>query len=301
MGSFSLGIGEIYSVACAAIWAFATILFRKGGERVPPVALNVFKDVIALVLFLVTLPLLGVPLLGGGHATRDWVILLVSGAMGIGIADTIFFASLNRLGAVGSSIINSLYSPMVVAAAALYLREPLRTALIAGAVLMVGAILIGTWAPGAAQPRPDRRRALEGIGLGVLSMALMAVGIVLAKPVLTRTDPWWAATVRVIGGVALLALQALASSSARREVLACFRPQRVWRLTMPAAVIGGYVGMVIWVMGFKYASASTAGVLNQTNGIFVLLFAALLLGERITTRKVVAIAMAFAGAVVVVL
>jgi drug/metabolite transporter (DMT)-like permease len=301
MGPFSFGAGEIYSVACAAIWSFSTILFRKSGEQVPPVALNVFKDVIALVLFLGTLPLLGLSLLGPGHPVADWAILLVSGAMGIGIADTIFFASLNRLGAVGSSIINSLYSPMVVAAAALYLNEPLRAALLAGTALMVGAILVGTWSPGAAGPRPDRRRAAEGIGLGLLSMALMAAGIVLAKPVLTRTNPWWAATVRVVGGVTLLAVQALASPAARREVLACFRPHRVWRLTVPAAIIGGYLGMVIWVMGFKYASAGVAGVLNQTSGIFVLLFAALLLDERITTRKVVAIGLAFAGALVVVL
>jgi drug/metabolite transporter (DMT)-like permease len=134
----------------------------------------------------------------------------------------------------------------------------------------------------------------------VVSMALMAVGIVIAKPVLNQVDPWWAATVRVLGGTLFLAGQGLLPRH-RPAVRACFRPSPVWRLTVPAAVIGAYVAMVIWVMGFKHTAAGIAGVLNQTSNIFVLILAALFLRERITARKVAAIALAFVGAVVVVL
>jgi len=302
--------GEFYSLACAVIWAVAIIMFRKGGEKVTPVALNFFKDAVALALFLITLPLIGRSLAPPEYGWREWGTLLVSGALGIGIADTLFFASLNRLGAVGSAVVDSLYSPFVVLCAFLYLHEPLRLPVVAGAGLMVAAIIIGT-AQGAAPPdgppaaasaaaHPQRREAAVGVLLGLAAMALMAIGIVLAKPVLNRVDPWWAATVRVIGGTALLAVQALFPKH-RAAVAACFRPSRVWRLTIPAAVFGAYIAMIIWVVGFKYTAAGTAGVLNQTSSIFVLILAALFLRERITPRKVVAIGMAFAGAVVVIL
>jgi drug/metabolite transporter (DMT)-like permease len=308
-----LTTGEFYSLACALIWAGAIILFRKGGEHVPPVALNFFKDSVALALFLVTLPLIGKSLAPPEYGWREWVTLLVSGALGIGIADTLFFASLNRLGAVGSAIVDSLYSPMVVLCAFLYLGEPLRLPVVVGAGLMVGAIIIGTAQAGsvtAAPPdgppavpaaaHPARREAALGVLLGLGAMALMAIGIVLAKPVLNRVDAWWAATVRVIGGTAFLAVQALFPRN-RAAVAACFRPSRVWRFTVPAAVFGAYFAMVIWVLGFKHTAAGVAGVLNQTSSIFVLILAAIFLRERVTWRKAVAIGLAFAGALIVVL
>ncbi len=215
--------GEFYSVACSAVWALSVILFRKAGESVSPVALNFFKDCIALVLFLATLPVLGLSLTTNRYGAGDWLVLLASGAIGIGIADTVFFASLNRLGAVGTSIVNSLYSPFVVLFAFLYLREPVGATLLAGAALMMLAILVGTWEPPQAGERQDRRRLVEGAALGVLSMALMALAIVLCKPVLDRVEPWWAATVRCLGGVAFLVLQGLVSRD-RRVLISCFRP-----------------------------------------------------------------------------
>ncbi|MBI5526341.1 MAG: DMT family transporter [Deltaproteobacteria bacterium] len=287
--------GEFFSVACALVWAIATILFRKGGEHVPPVALNLFKDAVGLVLFLVTLPIIGVRLLDPSHPPSDWAILLASGALGIGIADSLFFAALNRLGAGRLSIVASLYSPAVVVFAFLYLGEPLGLAIVSGAALMMGAVVVGTWEPARTAARADRKMLAEGVALGLVSVTFMAAGIVLAKPVLNTADPWWAATVRLIGGTALLCLQALTRQN-RGSVRACFTPNASWRFTVPAAFIGAYVAMIMWVVGFKYTSAGIAGVLNQTNVIFALILGALFLGEPVTLRKVLAVVLAFAGA-----
>jgi drug/metabolite transporter (DMT)-like permease len=297
---FAMGAGEICSLTSALIWATAVILFRKCGETVPPVVLNFFKDAIALVLFLITLPLLGVSLAPEEARLGDWLTLLASGAIGIGIADSIFFASLNRLGAMGSAVVDCLYSPFVVVAAFAFLGEPLRLPLVAGVGLMMGAILIGTSPGGARERQGDRRVIIVGVAMGALAMALMAVGIVIAKPVLERVDVWWATTVRIIGGTGFLAIQCMTPTN-RRALLAACRPSRAWRFTVPASVIGAYVAMVIWVMGFKLTTAGTAGVLNQTSSIFVLILAAVFLRERLTVRKAAGIVTAFAGAVVVVL
>ena len=103
--------GEFFSTFCAVLWAVAIILYRKCGERVPPVALNVFKNTIAAVLFPLTMIVLGIPLFPSESTLTDWAVLLLSGAIGIGIADTCLFASLNRIGAGRSAIVESGYSP----------------------------------------------------------------------------------------------------------------------------------------------------------------------------------------------
>jgi drug/metabolite transporter (DMT)-like permease len=292
-------IGEFYSLLCALFWATAVIFFRKAGEQAPPVALNLFKGATALVLLVPTMMLVDTAPWTTGHTAQDWLVLVGSGVIGIGIADTLFFASLNRLGAGRSAIVNCLYSPLVVVCSAVLLGESVGLALLGGMGLMVCAILLESNPFSASTAsQVERREQRTGVALGVASMVMMAVGIVLAKPVLERSDVLWASVVRVAGGTAfagLLGLHPKHHAAVRRT----FTPSRQWRFTLPGAVIGSYLAMVVWLAGMKYTSAGVASVLNQTSALLVPLLAALFLGEALTRRKLSAVALGFGGAVLV--
>ena len=293
--------GEFYSLLCAVFWAIAVIFFRKSGERTPPLALNLFKGVTALVLLVPTMLLVDTGPLIMQHATSDWVLLAASGMIGIGIADTLFFASLNRLGAGKSAIVDCLYSPLVVLCSAVLLSEPIGIALAVGVVLMVAAILLGSNPFSRSASSPAQRRDQQlGVALGVVAMLAMAVGIVIAKPVLEHSAVLWASVVRVASGTAFVAVQSLHPKhfAAVRQI---FRPSRQWRYTVPGAVMGTYLAMVVWLAGMKYTSAGVAAVLNQTNTLLIPLLAVPALGEKLTGRKLIAIALGFGGAVVVTL
>jgi drug/metabolite transporter (DMT)-like permease len=315
-------VGEIYSALSALLWASAVIFFRKSGEQVPPVALNVFKGAVALVLFLVTMLVLRTPFSPPESSRADWLTLLASGAIGIGIADSLFFASLNRLGASGAAIVDCAYSPCVVICARVYLGEPLRLTLLVAMALMVSAILVGTWERGAAAtsepgpvppspvigtwqpplhpPTADAGQRRIGVAFGLLSMFLMAVGIVLAKPVLNRSNVWWSTPLRVVGGQLLLSVQALLPAH-RASVARAFRPGRRWLHMLPSAVLGSYLAMVAWIAGMKHTRAGIAGILNQTSTLFMPLLAAVFLREKLTRRKLLAVGLGFVGALVVTL
>lgn len=290
--------GESLSLACAFTWAIAVMFYRKSGEHVQPVALNLFKNSVGLALFLVTLPLLGIPMLPADQGRQEWLVLFASGAIGIGVADSLFFASLNRLGASNSAIVDCLYSPFVVLCAWLYLHEPIGLPVLLAMALMAGAILVANWEPRRAPSTLNRSQIVQGVALGIVAMLLMAVGIVLAKPVLAHANPWWVTAVRLLGGAALLGVHGLMRSQ-RADVVRCFRPNRAWWFTVPAAVIGSYVALILWIFGMKYTYASIASVLNQMSTIFIVILAGIFLKERISARRVAAIVMAFAGAVIV--
>lgn len=290
-------LGELYSLACALFWAIAVVLFRKGGEQVPPVALNCFKGAIAILCFGLTMPLAGVPFFPAERTWQEWTTLLVSGAMGIGIADSLFFASLNRLGASASAVVDCLYSPFIILLAFFYLGDPLRPTLLVAMTLMVSAILLLTWEPKAAATPTDLRRRRQGVLLGVLSMLFMAGGIVMTKPVLERTPVLWATPVRIVGGQLFILLNALRRNE-RRAVLAAFRPSRQWLVTIPSALLGSYLAMIVWIAGMKYASVGVAGVLSQMSTLFVPILAAIFLKEKLTHAKVLAVLLGFVGALV---
>ena len=300
MSDHPLHSGEFYSALCAVFWAVAVILFRVSGRVLPPMALNLFKNTLGFALVALTLLFMGPGWFPADQDAVAWITLLASGVLGIAVADTLFFASLNRLGAGRSAIVDCLYSPFVVLCAFVYLGEPLGFELVIAVLLMVGAILIGTYEPrqaGATSQRWDRE-TVEGVAMGAASMLLMAMGIVLAKPVLNTSSPLWATGVRFGGGMAFLLVQG-ALPRYRVQVRRAFTPSRDWRITLPAAFIGTYVAVILWTMGMAYTQTSVASVLNQMSALFVLPLAWLILKEPLGARQWIAIGMGVgAGALV---
>jgi drug/metabolite transporter (DMT)-like permease len=290
-------VGELLSVLAALIWAFSVVLFRLSGRSIPPLSLNVFKNSIATLLLGLTL--LATARSGFPQApARDYALLALSGVLGIALADTLFFKSLNLVGAGLSQVIGCCYSPLVVLISAAALRERLSVGDAIGACLILaGVALSAAREPPAGVTRADLRR---GTLMGVLAFALMAVGVVVAKPVLDRSPVLWSSTVRMVAGVAAL-LGLVVVSPGRRSVWSAFRPSSSWKFAIPGSVLGAYLAMVVWIAGIKYTLASTASILNQTSAVFVLPIAAVALHERITVRKLAAVALALGGVATVTL
>ncbi len=292
-------VGEVCALGAALCWALALIMFKKTGEHVSALALNLFKNVVGLVLLCLTLLVAPVDEQALASATtRDVLILCFSGVVGIAIADTLLLEALRVLGVGLISIVECLYSPFVLLFAFLLLAEPLTTSHYVGGALIIVGVLIAS----RKEPVPGRtpRQLVYGVVLGAMSMALMGYGIVIAKPILEAKDfpliP--ATTIRLVAGTLLLALYAWVSP-ARRNHFAAFRPTSLWRLSVPGSVLGTYLAMVLWMAGFKFANASIAAILNQTSVIFAIILASLILKEPFTRRKLAALTLAFAGVVVV--
>ncbi|UCG31608.1 MAG: DMT family transporter [Phycisphaerales bacterium] len=294
-------IGQTCALLAALTWAFALVLFKRSGERISPVALNLFKNTVGLVLLAVTLLLMGDGFgLLGTYPREDIYILLISGFLGIALADTVFFHALNLLGVGLISIMDCLYSPLVVLCSFLMLQEKLTVYHYVGGALVLGGLLVSSQHP----PPAGRTRGqiVLGMSCAVAGLVMMAVGIVMAKPVLEIMDfpLFWATTLRLLAGTAALALLALGSPR-RRELWSVFRPSAVWWYCVPGSVLGAYLAMVTWVAGFKYTYASVAAILNQTNALFAVVLATLILKEAFTRRKFVALVLAFCGVVLVTL
>ncbi len=108
-----VALGKTLALLAPVSWSFAIIMFRVTGLKVPPLALNLFKSVLALILFTLTILILGRNF-SGGATTRQINMLLVSGVIGIAVADTLFFMCLNRVGAGMQAIVNTSYSPITI-------------------------------------------------------------------------------------------------------------------------------------------------------------------------------------------
>jgi drug/metabolite transporter (DMT)-like permease len=290
-------LGQTCALLAAVNWAFALILFKRSGETIPPIALNLFKNTLGLILFALTLVVTGDGLAAlREQSTSDIAWLLFSGFLGIAVADTLVFYGLNLIGVGLTSIVDCLYSPFIVGFAWLLLGERLTPYhYLGGAFIVMGVFVSSRHAP---PPNRTRTELVVGMGLIAAALASMAFGIVIVKPVLERFPLVWTATLRLLAGTVPLAVFALISSDRSRHWSA-FRPAPVWKSSLPASVLGTYAALLLWIAGFKYTHATVSAILNQTSVIFALVLATLILKEPFTRRKFAAVTLATVGVALV--
>ena len=283
-------LGEMLSIGSALAWATAVIIYKRLGETLPPLTLNLVKNLLVLGMLALTVLVLGtappqLDALGLG-------VTLLSGVLGMAFADSLYFAALNRLGASRAGIIGNLYSPFVIGLSVLFLGESMRPLQWLGFALVSAGVLVVSRARGHAAGL-DRHRLRQGVALGITAIFLMAAAIVLVKPWLGGQPVLWIVLLRTLGGL----LGLLAVFAWRREApWRTLSGHRVrWPLLLLAAFIGQYLAVLMWVAGYKYAPATVAAILNETSSAFIVLLAALLLREPLGARKLLGVACTLAG------
>lgn len=302
-------IGQSSALMAAVTWATALVLFKRSGEHIEPIALNLFKNAIALVCLTATLAvgLVWAPagaLVWQGPAESapeplqngEIALLLLSGIVGIALADTLVFAALRLTGVGLLTIAECTYTPFMVLFSWVLLSEQLGWVQGAGVVLILLAVLV------ASRHRPPTDRTPTqialGIVLGIVAMGTMAWAIVVVTPLIRRYPLVPITTLRMAAGLGGLVLFMLLSGSLRTH-LGVFRPTRVWRTAVPAALLGTYFSILFWTAGFKYTYTSVAAVLNQTSAIMACVLAAIFLHERLLLRHYLALAAAICGVLLV--
>lgn len=286
MFGYSLAIG------CALCWAISIIMFRFVSSSISPASLNLLKNLTGFALMIPTA--IATDGLSIDIATDDWLILFISGGVGIGIADALVLKALEQLGASRLAILECLYSPFVITLSMLFLGE--RFNMLSG--FGAGLVLLGIAIAALSKTPKDSEFQKQGFLWGGLGLFLMAIGIVLFKPLLAVVPLFWLITIRLFAGCIMSFFYWIITTNTRRE-LSSIKSLPNKPLTAAACVMSTYIAMMMWVAAFGYNEAMTTAVLNQTSTFFTVLLAALILKEKLTTPKIIATMTAASGAILI--
>lgn len=286
-------LGETLSIGSALAWSAGVVIYKYLGATVPPIHLNLLKNLIVLAFILPT----WVVIEGWNWPTissREVTLSVLSGVLGIAIADTLYFYALNILGAARLGIIGNFYSPFVLGLAFLFLSERLTGLQWVGfGLVTTGVLLVSQQQLDSVLTSTTFKR---GLLYGVGSVFLMAMAIVMVKRTLTDQALLWIVTLRMLGGVAGLGVIFFWRGESFLQ-RALQLNSRQWVTLIFAAFVGQYISMVLWLGGYKYTSASVAAILNETASIFILLMAWLFLREKLTLRKLIGATLSLGGVI----
>ncbi len=285
-------VGELAALSAAFFWAVSSVIYSRLGVKLSPLQLNCLKGRMAIALILLTL--LWQPT-GLAHLSVYSVfLLLLSGAVGIGLGDTAFFAALNHLGARQTLLLETLSPPLGALLALILIDEKLAITAWCGILLTLLGIVwvIRERTPAVVHPQGNRR---IGIIWAILAAIAQASGAVVSRLALIQSDisPLASSLIRLVAGVLIISPWLFLSSWRLRSphwhsqsLVPSISWQLSWRslgIVAIAAFTGTYLGIWLQQTAFKFSPTGIAQTLLATSPLFVIPLVALT-GENITLR-----------------
>lgn len=285
-------IGIIAALGSAASWALATVVFDRLGKVIPAAGMTFFKGLFSLVLMLILI------LCTGGFdalSLRDFFFLALSGIIGISIGDTLFFRSLQDLGAKVQVLYFMLGQIVTMFLSFLLLGEVLSIEEYVGAMILLCGIIIVTI--GKQEDHPNKARGIIGGFASILCFSISSVMVkVSIADVGVPTATFW----RMFFSTVSVMFIGFTS----KRFVTWYTPLKQTKtllLFLLNVVVITYGGFLLSMLAIKHITVSLASVLSATEPVFVLILAFLINHERASKRELIGAAVTIAGLLIILL
>ncbi|WP_407897271.1 DMT family transporter [Scytonema sp. NUACC26] len=298
--------GEIAALSAACLWAVASTIYGRLGERIPPLQLNLLKGIIAIAFLLLTIPITGEWL--PNISILPLCLLVTSGIVGIGLGDTAFLAAINHLGARRVLVIGTLAPPIAAILALVFLQERINLSAWCGillTILGVAWVITERTPDGGMGETGDTRNVAvpffaspfwKGIGFSLLAVVTNATGMVLSRAAFidSGVNPLWAALLRLSAAELILLLWIALRSRQGNYQFKTLHSRQFVMAAIFASFCGTFLGIWLQQTAVKFTVAGIATTLMQTSPLFTIPLA-IRMGERVSPRAIAGAVVAIAG------
>ncbi len=289
-------IGELAALGAAISWTFSAILYRKALQQTKPISANIIRlscTSAILLVFLIAIGKLGVLT---NLSVNVAVLAAVSGAVGLGLGDTLYMLSLKLVGVARAVPITCTYPLFGLLWAVVFSGE----AITLGVGLGTAAIVAGIWLLSYEKekgPSTVRRQILvKGIAAALATALLWSVSISMMDLAVEKTPSLDQALIVNVVRASAIGLLLLAFSPIIDRGHGFLK---VSRKTVATLIAGGLValglGWFFLTFSFTETMASRAIPISSTTPLFSVLAGVVLLHEKVTARNIVGSVVVVAG------
>lgn len=294
-----MGTGDLVALTAAFGWALTTVLARHMSKFIPSFWYNAIRILIASAVMLAALPWTIDRTDLSQLTLAALALLLVSVLTGFALGDTSFFESMRRIGVARAAPIAGCHPLITALLAVAFLGEPVTPALVLGVVVIsVGVWLITTDKASVGPAVGVRNGMLVGVVLALVAAVGWSTSTVLVRPALAQIDAIIASTIRLpFAAIVLLVVAGrMGKVDSRRLVLT---PATVaWLIVAGILTV---LAATLFLVAVDMAGAARTAALSSVSPIFSATIAVLLLGERLTGRLALGMAVSVSGVLAIVL
>lgn len=285
-------LGIIAALGSAASWAFATVVFDRLGKVIPYAGITFLKGFFSILLMLLLVAIVGDFKEVSPH---DAIILIASGIIGIAVGDTLFFKSLQDLGAKVQVLYFMLGQIITMLLSFFLLGDMLTVEEYIGAMILLCGIIIVTW--GKQEDHPNKTRGIIG---GFLSILCFSISTIMIKFTEADIDVISASFYRMLAGTLIMTLFGLTTHKMKSWIapLKNVKTLVLFFINVIVITIGGFI---LSMYAIKTISVSLASILSTTEPVFVLLLAYLINREKVNKRELIGATVSIIGLLIIIL
>lgn len=289
-------IGELAALGAAISWTFSAILYRKALQQTKPISANIIRlscTSAILLVFLIAIGKLGVLT---NLSVNAAVLAAVSGAVGLGLGDTLYMLSLKLVGVARAVPITCTYPLFGLLWTVVFSGEAITLGVGLGTVAIVAGVWLLSYEKEEGPATVRRQILVKGVAAALATALLWSVSISMMGLAVEETPSLdQALIVNVV------------RASAIGLLLLVFSPiidrghgfLKVDRKTVATLIAGGLValglGWFFLTFSFTETMASRAIPISSTTPLFSAFAGVVLLHEKISVRSLVGSVVVVAG------
>ena len=296
--------GEIAALSAAICWSIAVIIFKSASKLLSPFLITALKNSIALISFIVFFLLFDIPLWYDGFSNTDYIKIVVSGILGMGIGDILFIYALSKIGANRVAIINCFEPAIIYCFSILILGTILTTQQLIGFIIVIISLLIISYENDIKDINPHLKK--RGIIIQLTAIFLSSLGIVLIKPVLSKvsdsiTIQLWVTAFRLFPGFIVAWLIFFFQKNKLIHLQPLRKSSMIIKMIFSSG-LGTFIALSFWIIGYaNIEKPPIASIIGQTSVIFIIILSFIFLKEKISKMRIISILFALCGVVLITL
>ena len=300
----SLYFGEIAALSAAICWSIAVIIFKSASKLLSPLLITALKNSIALFSFIILFLLFDIPIWYDEFSNSDYMKIIISGILGMGIGDILFIYALSQIGANRVAILNCFEPAVIYCFSILMLGTILTTQQFIGFIIVIISLLIVSYEKDIKDIDPYVKK--RGIILQLTAIFLSSIGIVLIKPVLSKTADsitmqLWVTAFRLFPGFIVAWIIFFFQKNRLNDLKPLKKSNMIIKIILSSG-LGTFIALSFWIIGYaNIEKPPIASIIGQTSVIFIIILSFIFLKEKISKLRIVSILCALCGVVLITL
>ena len=300
----SPSFGVVAVLLAALCWSVAVIIFKSAGRFLSPLLIVLLKNTIATLCFVVLFFVFDIPFWLSGLESLDYYKIIISGVLGMGLADLLFIKALSQIGANRVAIVNCFEPGVIYLFSVLMLGSFLTPKQLFGFLVVVVALLIISYEKDDIEIASSIKR--RGVLTQVLAVVLSSFGIVLIKPVLSKLNAsiasqLWVTFFRLFPGFIFTWIVFMFKKN-KLKLLIPLKNKSICLKIIIASGLGTFLALSFWIIGYaNIQKPPIASILGQTSVLFIIVLSYFFLNEKISKTKLGAMSLAICGVLFIIL
>ncbi len=277
-------IGELAALGTAICWSLSATSFEIAGKKVGSLAVNYLRLILGFIFISIFTFVTSGNFLPVNAGSSSWILLSISGLIGLFIGDLFLVQSYLEIGSRISMLVMAASPPITAILSYFIFGEHIGWSGVLGMSVTMGGIAMVILGRDAGAKKIKLTHSVKGLTFAFLGALGQSVGLLFSKMGMGANSPFAATQIRIITGIISFALLITFTRKWGDVKKALTNKGAMTGITI-GSIFGPFVGVSLSLMSLQYVSAGISATITSIVPVTIIPISILLFKEKIKPKE----------------